>query len=233
MSASEQNNEPHFVGAIMGRYVLGGAARVPGVNIFACRARYLSPSSIIVAAPVIGSIGEKISASFAPFGTLKGTISRLVTDGFAVDLQTTPHQRAELARSIADYGQRMGISHPDKRGDQRFLPGEPRSIIMLANGDVHPCLVVDYSVSGAAVSVDAHPALGTAVTVGQVPGRVVRHLDVGLAVTFDSTQADDVEQLLEAPQEWQDAVSVLKPVRIDTSDPTDPANQPDGAYLGQ
>lgn len=233
MSGIEQNNEPHFVGAVMGRYVLGGAPRIPGVNIFACRARYLSPTSFIASAPVIGEIGDKVSASFTPFGTIRGTISRLVTDGFAVDISATANQRADLARKIGEFSQRTWMGHPDKRAEQRFMPGEPRSVIILATGEVRPCLVVDYSVDGAAISVDAHPELGAPVTIGQVSGRVVRLLDMGFAVNFDSRQGEDVEQMLEAPEEWHDAVSVLKSTRVDTTDPTDPPDMEDGAYLGQ
>lgn len=219
MSAAELDHGLQNISTVAGRYVLGQQARRPGVNIFACRLRTISSSGFVVAATVIGAVGDTVSASFGPFGTLSGRISRHVADGFAMELDGAAQN---LNERINAFRHRPWHGVSDKRSEKRFMPAEPRSVIILDDGDVLPCLVVDYSASGAAVSADIHPAVGTAVTIGHVPGHVVRLFDVGFAVHFDALQpADEIEGLLEAPQEWRRAVDVLPAVRIDTSEPGD------------
>ena len=74
----------------------------------------------------------------------------------------------------------------------------------------------------AAISADYEPVRGEPLAVGKILARVVRKLDVGFAVHFDTLQpADEIEDLLEAPTEWRKAVAVLTPMRIDTSEPGD------------
>jgi hypothetical protein len=219
MRLEQKAGNPEFIGAAMGDYVLGDQARKPGVNVFACRARYISPRSFVVSAPVIGQIGDAITASFAQFGTVHGHIKRYVSDGFAVDIEAPDEQRQALAATIDAVRHRVW-SGDDRSGEQRFLPGEPRSVIVFPGGAVLPCLVVDYSASGAAVSADINPAVGARLTIGDVAAEVVRRFDVGFAVVFDTLQdPEEVELLLEAPEEWREAVSVLKASPINTDEP--------------
>jgi hypothetical protein len=56
------------------------------------------------------------------------------------------------------------------------------------------CRVIDLSASGAALKTDQRPEIGALVTVGKTAGRVVRHLEEGIAVEFTRLQhADFVE----------------------------------------
>ena len=91
------------------------------------------------------------------------------------------------------------------------MPREPRSAIVMATGTVLPCLVIDISASGAAVSADIDPPLGEPLAIGKVVGRVVRKLEVGFAVQFASPQdQQDVEEMLRAPDEWQQAMRCIE-----------------------
>lgn len=219
MPATDIDHSLHNISTVAGRYVLGRQAMRPGVNIFACRLRSISPTGFAVAAPVIGATGEAVSASFAPFGALHGRIVRHLADGFVVTLDSI---EPALADRIEAFRHKPWHGLADKRAEKRFMPAQPRSVIILDGGEVLPCLIVDYSASGAAISADASPAIGSVVTIGHVPGRVVRQFDVGFAVRFDERQPDDeIESLLEAPLEWRRAVAVLQPHAIDTSEPGD------------
>jgi len=209
------------VGSVTGRYVLGEASSVLGVNVFACRLRSVSSDSFVAAAPVVGELGDWVTASFTPFGTLHGRIEHHVDDGFVVQLAVDRAERKRLAQRIMAYRGRVWRGAADHRVADRFMPAEPRSVILPDSGGVYPCLVVDFSSTGAAVSAAINPPVGTRVTIGQVAAEVVRLFDVGFAVRFDPLpQADDVERLLEAPEEWRDAVAVLtrKPLDSDQAD---------------
>lgn len=220
MTIGDANSKELHVGAVTGRYVLGSRTSMLGINVFACRLRSVSPTSFVAAAPVVGRVGDEVTASFSPFGTLHGRISRHVVDGFVVDIDATEMERTALAMRIEAFRDRVWTGVADKRAERRFMPGEPRSVLITEDGMVVPCLVVDYSIAGAAVSADTHPAVGARITIGHVPGHVVRLFDVGFAVRFDAPQSqDEIEELLAAPSEWQDAVAVVKARKIDTDDP--------------
>jgi len=55
---------------------------------------------------------------------------------------------------------------------------------LLADGTVRTCFIIDVSVTGAAVSTDFVPEIGTVLAVGKAVGRVSRHFDGGFAVQF-------------------------------------------------
>lgn len=193
----------------MGRYALASRMRLAGVHIFACRLQSISVSRVVAAAPVPGSPGEKITVNFEPFGTLRGVVERHIDDGFVMEIDADDEDRQKLANKIEWYKKRTFAGLTDKRQHRRFMPREPRSAVVLGNGDVLPCLVIDISASGAAVSADLDPQLGEPLAVGRVVGRVVRKLEVGFAVQFVAEQEPEVvEEMLRAPDEWQRAMRV-------------------------
>ncbi len=63
----------------------------------------------------------------------------------------------------------------------------PRKVIM-PNGDVHDCRVIDVSLSGASISSPLRPQIGTAVVLGRMRGHVVRHHGQGWAIQFAALQ---------------------------------------------
>ena len=191
----------------MGRYALASRMRVAGVQIFACRLQSISPHRVVAAAPVPGSVEEKITVNFEPFGMLRGRVARHIEDGFVMEIEADDDERQKLANKIEWYKKRTFAGVTDKRQHRRFMPREPRSAIVLGTGGVLPCLVIDISASGAAVSADIDPQLGEPLAIGRLVGRVVRKLEVGFAVQFMTEQEPDVvEEMLRAPDEWHRAM---------------------------
>jgi len=84
----------------------------------------------------------------------------------------------------------------DKRANERFVPTNPYSRMILADGSCEDCLVLDISVSGAAVSANTVPNIGTLLAIGTVIGRVVRHFEGGFAVQFIQPQDRDAVEAL-------------------------------------
>lgn len=196
-----------FIGPVMGRYTLESRIRPSGVQTFALRLQSISPHQMIAAAPVGGDIGETVTAHIVPFGNIRGAISRHLEGGFAVDIDLMPEQRRRLAARIQWYKKRVFSGVTDKREHARFMPREPKSAIVLHDGVVLPCLVIDLSSSGAALSVDYDPKIGEPMAVGRVVGRVVRKFDVGFAIQFIAEyDRDAIEELIRAPDEWEKAM---------------------------
>jgi len=184
-NASQRSSDIRFIGALMGRYLLASRKnRSHRVQVFACRLQSISPQLMVASAPVLGAPGEELSANFEPFGTVRGRVERLIDGGFSMAIETSAEERDLLIKRIGWYKKRVFHGVADKRAHRRVMPRDPRSTILFADGSRLPCLIIDMSRSGAALSADVQPDLGTPLAVGRVVARVVRWLDVGFAVQF-------------------------------------------------
>lgn len=197
----------HGIATVAGRYVIGAQSTEPGINLFACRLRMIGSDSLRVIAPVIPQINEVVSASFGSFGSLHGRVSRQYDDGFEMSFEQTLAERDALNVRITNFSEKLWTTATDRRSAERVMPSNPRTVIARPDNWSQPCLIVDYSISGAAVSAAFQPSVGEIVTVGRVTGEVVRLFDFGFAVRFFERQsADQLEGLLEAPDEWRDVM---------------------------
>ena len=202
----------HGIRTVTGRYAIGDGEIFPGINLFACRLRMMSSDTFRVTAPVIPAPGEAIHATLGPFGSLKGHVERQFEDGFVVLIEHEGLGRDVLNDRITAFTEQLWTGGDDRRGASRFLPRNPRTVFARPDGWSQPCLIMDYSVTGAAISSAFQPAVGEVVTVGKITAEVVRLFDVGFAVRFFEPQdSETVEDLLEAPHEWSDVMRTAFP----------------------
>lgn len=186
----DRRAEHRFVGSINGCYTLAGRRQtVSGaVEVFACRTQSISTFAAALTAPVAGEVGEGVTARLDGIGILRGQIERLLGDGFVLTLTASEEQRSKLGRQLDSLRRRSVVQVKDKRGFQRTHPADPRSVIALPDGTQMRCFVIDLSRSGAALSADCAPEIGSPLVVGKLASTVVRHLDVGFVVKFDAVQ---------------------------------------------
>jgi len=197
----------HGIASVAGRYVIGEQPTHPGINLFACRLRMIGSDNLRLTAPVIPQMGEQVTTSFNSFGTLTGRVTRQFEDGFEVSIEHDAAGRDRLNARITSFSEKLWTAETDRRAAQRVMPSNPRTVIARPDNWSQPCLIVDYSISGAAVSAAFQPEVGEIVTVGRVTGEVVRLFDFGFAVRFFEPQnADHLEGLLEAPDEWREVM---------------------------
>ena len=156
---------------------------------FACRTTRVSPFRMIVEVPVVGKIGDRVSSYFSDFGKLEGHITDTVSGGFLCELAMDKPMREKLANQLAWLEKKQkNPSIRDARKQARIIPVNPHSSLTFADGSMRGCFVIDMSVSGAAVSADVQPEIGTPLAVGACIGRVVRLLPDGFAVKFVERQ---------------------------------------------
>lgn len=195
--ASNSISDVRYVGRIPGRYTLPHLKTKSGISVFACRTQGISPLSATVSAPILGKVGEPVSANFEDIGLMRGHISRLVEGGFVMDVDTDANDIEKLAARIEWIKKKAAFGVPDSRSHKRVIPRSPHSTLVLADGKKVKCFIVDMSASGAAVSADFRPALGTPLAIGKVVARVVRRLEVGFAAQFLEPQPlETIEKLL-------------------------------------
>ena len=189
VAVAEQRREVRIVVSIPGRYSLADVRDARGERrVFACRAVNLSGQSIALAGPVNGKIGARVIADILHLGRVEGIVARVFDRGFAMSVRARGEERARLVDRIEWLAKHKDEQVPDQRAEARFTPINPYSRLILPDGTVMICLVVDVSISGAGISAEIVPEIGTVVAVGRVIGRVVRHFDGGFSVKFVELQ---------------------------------------------
>ncbi len=194
----ERNRFARTTATILGRYALASRRNARGERReFSCRTVGISRYELALAVPVSGPIGERVIASFNELGKLEGQIIRLSDDGFVMSLVLAAEQRERLVSKILWLEMRKHLNLPDDRRHKRVIPKHPHSTVMLADGRICDCFVIDMSASGVAVSAEIDPKVGDVLAVGAIVGRVVRIFREGFAVRFIELQDPDaLEHLL-------------------------------------
>jgi hypothetical protein len=199
VSAQEFSKQRAVDIAVGGRYSLTNWYDPQGNHReFACRTSRVSPFRMMVSVPVVGKIGDRVTSYFGDFGKLDGQISDTVAGGFLLELAITKAKREQLASKLTWLEKKLkDPTIRDVRTQSRIIPANPHSSLVLADGTTLGCFVVDYSASGAAVSADLQPKIGTPLAVGACVGRVVRHFRQGFAVKFVEPQnCANIEKLI-------------------------------------
>jgi hypothetical protein len=170
---------------LLGRYMLSDRREFP------CQVINMSPGGMAVLAPVVGQLGERVIAYVDHLGRLEGTVARLIENGFAMTIAATARKRDKLAAQLTWLANRHILNLPEDRRHGRITPRNPAARLILPNGVNVACRVIDISQSGAAIATDQRPDIGAPVTIGKTTGRVVRHLEDGIAVEFTRLQHSD------------------------------------------
>jgi hypothetical protein len=188
--------------AVGGNYTLANWYDRQGKpRTFACRTTRVSPFRMIVDVPVVGKVGDPITSYFSDFGKLEGFISDTASGAFLLELEMTRSMREKLANKLAWLEKKLkDPSIRDGRKNARIIPASPHSTLILADGTTHGCFVIDMSVSGAAVSAQVQPPVGTPLAIGACIGRVIRLLPDGFAVKFvEQQKRQDLNRLVIRP----------------------------------
>jgi len=193
-SAEERRRFQRVKVHLLGRYML------PDRREFPCQIINMSPGGLALLAPGIGNVGDRVIAYLDHIGRVEGKITRIIDNGFAMSVGATARKRDKLAAQLTWLANRDILNLPEDRRHDRIVPRNPMSVLKIdEDGRQMPCRIMDLSLSGAALATEIRPAVGTAVTLGRVQARVVRHLEEGFAVEFVHAQlAETVEDSVSA-----------------------------------
>lgn len=193
----ERRLDVRIIVSIPGRYSLSDLRDVRGeCPVFACRAINVSPNAIALAAPVSGKVGKRVIAHIDHLGKLEGPIIRHLGQGFVMNILASDEERERLAAKIEWLEDYKNHDAQDQRTDARKVPANPYSKMILGDGSVATCVVLDLSATGAAIAADTVPEIGTVLAIGRVVGRVVRHFVGGFAVQFTERQDPDAVEAM-------------------------------------
>lgn len=186
----ERRNDVRMMARIPGEFTLLDRKDKHGERrTFACRAVNLSPYWVALASPVRAKVGERVIARLEHIGKLEGEVVRVLQRGFVMNFAASEEKRDSFATKIEWLEKHKNHDISDHRAAPREIPEDLYSSMTLSGGRRETCLVLDISVSGAAISADTIPDIGTLVKIGLVDGRVVRHFKGGFAVHFVERQS--------------------------------------------
>lgn len=152
-----------------------------------CRLRDISVSGAALASPVPVRPGEHIVCYLDEVGRIEGPVYRKFDDGFVLTIKASQRARERLAATLMWLANREIIGDEiDQRrpGHERIAVPNRTTQLVLDDGTVVLCQVIDISISGASLATDTRPAIGTQVWVGRMRAKVVRQHETGIAVTF-------------------------------------------------
>jgi hypothetical protein len=170
---------------LLGRYMLADRREFP------CQVINMSPGGMALIAPVPGEVGDRVIAYVDHLGRLEGKIARPLNNGFAMTIGATPRKRDMLAAQLTWLANRSILNLPEDRRHGRFVPKIQGARLIMPNGTNVGVRIVDISLSGAGIGATHRPEIGSHVTLGKIPGRVVRHLEQGFAIEFTRLQHPD------------------------------------------
>lgn len=170
---------------LLGRYMLSNFQEFP------CQVRDMSPGDIAMSGPVTGEIDEKVVAYIDHIGRIEGKILRKFDGGFCISINATLRKRDKLAAQLTWLANRHTLNLPEDRRHLREAPQNPSMTVTLMDGREFQAKVLDMSLSGAAISFDHRPKIGTQIMVGKIRSRVVRIFEDGVAVEFSSVPAEE------------------------------------------
>jgi PilZ domain len=151
---------------------------------FSCVTIDISPGGVALSSQGTVMVGERVIAYLRQVGRLEGRVARELDDGFAMQLKHPPAKREKLADQLSWLANRHALGLPEDRRHERVAPRNQGTTLRLSSGCEFAARIIDVSISGAALTVDVAPPIGTSVTVGATSAHVLRHFTGGIAVEF-------------------------------------------------
>ncbi|NTJ42423.1 PilZ domain-containing protein [Agrobacterium larrymoorei] len=170
---------------------LSGRLMLPSQDEFDCTANEMTAETARFTCFARPLRGERIIAYLQHIGRIEGMVTTLTPDGFTISISATERKREKLAAQLAWIAKRQELGLPEDRRHDRLTPRNPKAELMLNDGNIAHCRIIDLSLSGAAIEIEIRPALGTNVRLGNMAGRIVRHFMEGVAIEFDTVQSRD------------------------------------------
>ena len=159
---------------------------LPDQSEHECQVKDLTITGATFVTSKMPHIGVPIVAYIGDLGRIEASVGPATEGGFTITFSLTGARLERLQQRVqallhADAGTATGIG---ARRHLRIEPTEKQSQIMLPDGRVYPCEVIDISVASAAIKTDVMPGLGTFLMLGRMKGRVIRYLENGVAIEF-------------------------------------------------
>ncbi|MFS8051295.1 MULTISPECIES: PilZ domain-containing protein [Rhizobium] len=156
---------------------------------FECLVTDMSPGDMYVTCLGRPRTNERVVAYIDHLGRVEGNVVAVDARGFSMSINATDRKREKLAAQLTWLANKHELGLPEDRRHDRLTPRNTLSELTLEDDTRYVCRIMDLSLSGAAVDIEARPPIGTPVRLGNMRGRIVRHFMEGVAIEFLSLQS--------------------------------------------
>jgi hypothetical protein len=167
-----------------GPMIVFGRFMLPDTSEHSCQVNDLTPDGAIFITKTVPEKDAQIVAYLDEIGRVEGVSGDTVPGGFRIVFSHKGQRKERFASRLSGQSSKNTTAGTDLRRHARYAPADTQSQIILPDGRVYPCEIIDISLSGAAVKVDVMPSLGTYIMLGKMRGRIVRYVDSGIAIEF-------------------------------------------------
>jgi hypothetical protein len=164
--------------------VIFGRFMLPDMSEHACQVTQLTPDGAVFITTIVPEKESQIVAYIDEIGRVEGVSGDVVPGGYRIAFSHTGQRKERFASRLSGRPVKNTTVGTDLRRHARHRPEDNRSHVILPDGRVYPCEIIDISLSGAALKVDVMPGLGTYLMLGKMRGRIVRYVDSGIAIEF-------------------------------------------------
>ena len=181
---TDERRYPRYPLSLPGRFMRSDKLDYP------CRLKEISVVAASMQADVPLIVGEHLIVYLLHLGGLEGTVVGRTDDGFAMSISVTQRKRDKLSVQI----KRLSTQGKVSGAEERLFPRRPNNEIaklVLFNGTVLDCPMLDVSRSGASIVTPIRPPVGTEVILAEQRAVVVRHHEEGVAVEFVNQRLED------------------------------------------
>ena len=162
-----------------------------------CKIADLSPGGARILSDVVPPPGTQVVVYIDCFGRFEGSIARVEQGGFGIQFDCTESKRQRIAKQLKLYMNGDLLEETALRRHNR-TPTKGMVSFTRSGGDVVKCKILDFSLSGVFLATGIRPHIGEFVLIDEIPGRIARHSDNGIAIEYMPQAWDDVE--LERPK---------------------------------
>lgn len=147
----------------------------------------LSAGGVGVLTDVKVAAGDHIVMHLDGGARLEGTVMRLLADGFGVELTMSEAKRSRLIDALEPMVESVEeiVELPMNRRVAERVAGLRMETECHTENGILECRIVDMSLTGAAIESNTEIAIGTAITIGQTRGKVVRRYGKTYGIHFD------------------------------------------------
>ena len=139
---------------------------------YPCQVIQMSAGSMSILAPVKCEEGERITFYLDHVGRFEGIVVRPIEGGFALRILASAAKLERIVNLLTWLINQKSLGLSEERKHERVVPRNSTSKLILPNGDVHSCRVLDVSLSGASIACAVKPPIGTETVLGRLRGRV-------------------------------------------------------------
>ncbi len=167
--------------ALFGRCMLPNQLEIP------CQAVDISPGGAGLISAHVPQLGDHAIIYLDHVGRIEGETVRHFKGGFCIQIDCSLRKRQKLADQIANLEGQTEFVPDEQRRSARIAPKNANSELRLEDGRSYPITIIDISLSGAAISMEVKPALGSHVWLAGMQGTVIRHFAEGIGMQFATT----------------------------------------------